>query len=377
MSPLAAAFTPALESASTTRFTRSELEPSSSRVRDHPGLEDARDDPGDAADHPLTTDDRAECVVLLHAVLQRHDRGLRPDERNDGPGGSFRVPELHRDHDEVDRAHGRGIDRDADAWKREVAGAALDAKPPFAHCAGVLASRDEVNLVPRSGETRAVVTTHSSRPHDRDPHDVPPWQPIDRIAVGAARAGALRLPAERGHRAMRTEPAPSRIILLTGTVGSGKTTVAVEIGRQLELAGETCAVVDLDWLGWVHAGDSFRDYDELIAANLEAIWPNIAATGAVSLVLARGLVRAASLDALRARFPATPFFVARLLASPGTIASRLASRDRGATLQEHLVEAASMEAAIAEAALEDVAVLNDGAEVEEVARAVLAAAAAR
>jgi hypothetical protein len=36
-----------------------------------------------------------------------------------------------------------------------------------------------------------------------------------------------------------------------------------------------------------------------------------------------------------------------------------------------------MEAAIAEAALEDVAVLNDGAEVEEVARAVLAAAAAR
>jgi Ni2+-binding GTPase involved in maturation of urease and hydrogenase len=44
---------------------------------------------------------------------------------------------------------------------------------------------------------------------------------------------------------------PARAILLTGTVGSGKTSVAIEIGELLERGGASYALVDLDWLAWL------------------------------------------------------------------------------------------------------------------------------
>jgi Ni2+-binding GTPase involved in maturation of urease and hydrogenase len=40
-------------------------------------------------------------------------------------------------------------------------------------------------------------------------------------------------------------------ILVTGTVGVGKTSVLVEIGEELELAAVLYAIVDLDWLAWL------------------------------------------------------------------------------------------------------------------------------
>lgn len=40
-------------------------------------------------------------------------------------------------------------------------------------------------------------------------------------------------------------------ILLTGTVGVGKTTVLIEIGELLDAGQEPYALVDLDWLAWI------------------------------------------------------------------------------------------------------------------------------
>ena len=57
----------------------------------------------------------------------------------------------------------------------------------------------------------------------------------------------------------------TRVILITGTLGAGKTAVAVEAGRLLSLRDVRVAVVDLDWLGWVHLGE-FAPYAERSAA---------------------------------------------------------------------------------------------------------------
>lgn len=46
----------------------------------------------------------------------------------------------------------------------------------------------------------------------------------------------------------RTSVTPARALLLTGTVGSGKTSVADTIGDLLSHAGIANAVIDVDWL---------------------------------------------------------------------------------------------------------------------------------
>jgi len=170
------------------------------------------------------------------------------------------------------------------------------------------------------------------------------------------------------------KPAPRWIIVLTGEVGTGKTSVAIEIGRQVEASGGTCAIVDLDWLGWVHAAPSFREYDDLIMTNLAAVWPNMAEAGAEGLVLARALLRKEPVERLRELFPETPLCVIRLSAAPETIRRRLSARDSGANLEEHVAEAESMRAAIATLAIEHAVVKNDGGSIEDAARAVLARA---
>jgi adenylylsulfate kinase len=164
---------------------------------------------------------------------------------------------------------------------------------------------------------------------------------------------------------MTGERAPT--LLLTGTIGSGKTAVAAEIGLLLEERRLPVAVVDLDWLGWVHLGPAFEGVDELIAENLAAVWPNLRSAGARRLVLVRALYRREALEGLRRSVPEADLTVVRLVASPGTIEGRLQCRDTGRILEEHLGETVKMAQAMEAAALEDFHVHNDGRPLSEVA----------
>lgn len=94
-------------------------------------------------------------------------------------------------------------------------------------------------------------------------------------------------------------------LVLTGTVGSGKTAVATEIGALLERHAVPHAIIDLDWLGWVHVGPDFDEVDDLIMRSLAAIWPNLRAVGARRLVLSRALLSTAAIEALQAAVPAS------------------------------------------------------------------------
>jgi hypothetical protein len=159
--------------------------------------------------------------------------------------------------------------------------------------------------------------------------------------------------------------------LLTGTVGSGKTAVAAEIGIQMERRDLPVAVIDLDWLGWVHLGPGHAPPDGLVIRNLVAVWPNFVAAGMRYAVLVRALAGRAPLDALRAALPQARLTVIRLTARADTIERRLRGRDAGAVLEEHLSLAPAMAAAMDEAVLEDFRVENDGASVREVAAEIL------
>jgi hypothetical protein len=169
--------------------------------------------------------------------------------------------------------------------------------------------------------------------------------------------------------------APARAILLTGTMGSGKTAVSIEIGEQLELGGEPYALVDLDWLGWVRpAPASLLTQRSVLAQNLRLIWPTFREAGVGRLVLVRYLEDRAQLEEFRAALPGVELFVVRLVASHAVIERRLRARDSGQQLAEHLAETAAFAARGEANALEDAVVENGDRPLAEAAREVLAAA---
>lgn len=167
---------------------------------------------------------------------------------------------------------------------------------------------------------------------------------------------------------------PKGILVLTGTVGAGKTTVAAEIGDRLADAGLPNAVVDLDWLGWVNAGDEFHGHDLLIVQNLVSCWTNYRAVGVEYLVLARALLQREPLDILGQTFSRTPVIVVRLVASKETIEKRLSQRDSGEALREHLAEMEEMNRVMDKLHLEHAVVATDGVSVEALARQIISIA---
>ena len=136
---------------------------------------------------------------------------------------------------------------------------------------------------------------------------------------------------------MSEEP---RALLLVGAMGSGKTTVMLELGRVLDERGEPYALVDLDWLAWVAlpAGSAVSVHD-ILAANLASAAATFRQAGVRRLILARHVTRAEDLDAIREAIgQEVELAVVRLDAPLALLESRLRARDTGSELDQHLAE---------------------------------------
>jgi CobQ/CobB/MinD/ParA nucleotide binding domain len=147
-------------------------------------------------------------------------------------------------------------------------------------------------------------------------------------------------------------------VLLTGTVGVGKTAVAVELGRVLAERGQKAAVIDLDWLGWL-TGAGAVDTELLIRDNLVATWVNYRDRGATRVVLVRMISDPRHLAALRNTLEDVSLTVVRITTSPERIEARLRKRDTGAELEEHLAESGAMTTRLDASKIEDLQVSND------------------
>jgi adenylylsulfate kinase len=162
-------------------------------------------------------------------------------------------------------------------------------------------------------------------------------------------------------------------VLISGTIGSGKTTVAAELGHLLEERGIASALIDLDWLSWVHLGPDFDRLDELMAKNLAAVWPNFLAAGVRVVVLTRSIERESTLAALRRAIPDASLTVIRLVAPHDVIERRLRQRDAGKELEGHLGQSRRLAQATEAGGFEGATVRNDGLPIRAVAEDVLAA----
>jgi len=167
---------------------------------------------------------------------------------------------------------------------------------------------------------------------------------------------------------------PVPTLLITGTVGVGKSTVAAEISDVLAELKVPNAAVDLDALVWQWPPTSEWNSD-LMFENLAALWPNYQAHGATHLILAVVLEDPTELVRYRAAVPGAEITVCRLVAPEAVRLDRLHGRmPSGPSRDWHLGRTVELEGILARLAVEDFAVQNGDRPVREVALEVLARA---
>jgi hypothetical protein len=163
-----------------------------------------------------------------------------------------------------------------------------------------------------------------------------------------------------------------RVLLITGTAGSGKTSIALEIGSIMPEKGLPIAVLDLDWLGYAFF-DSKSDQrvGHLRQQNLAAVWPNFRDVGVTHLVLSHAIRSRDEVGFIRQTLHGADVDVVRLIVSPETVNERLRERDSGVVLETHLGIAAEIARDLDEAHLEDFAVRNEDRSLRAVAIEIL------
>ena len=166
-----------------------------------------------------------------------------------------------------------------------------------------------------------------------------------------------------------------RALLLTGTVGVGKTTTADAVGERLREQGVPHAVVDLDELCrcWpAPPADPFHTALEL--ANLAAVAGTYRAAGAQRLVLA-GVAESRDDRDRYERALGVPLDVVRLVGSAAVVEPRLRVRHVADPegLAWHLRRRGELDAVLDAADVADAVVAVDGLTPREVADVVLRA----
>jgi len=161
------------------------------------------------------------------------------------------------------------------------------------------------------------------------------------------------------------------VLLVTGTVGSGKTTLAYEIGDLLSEMKLGNAVLDLDALT-AQWPPSSRWNADLMFENLALLWPNYRAHGATHLVLAHVLEDGTEKERYCAAVPGAVLTTVRVVAAEHLRLERLTGRmPPGPSLEWHLHRTIELEAILAQAALEDFAVENGERPIRALAQEVM------
>ena len=162
------------------------------------------------------------------------------------------------------------------------------------------------------------------------------------------------------------------VLLVSGPVGVGKTSVAAEMFDQLAGRGIPHAVIDLDGLGicWPF-GEGDRFNERMTMRNLAAIWANYAEAGIGRAVIARVVESRTELAAFRRAIPGAEIVVCRLVASVAVLRERVARREAGSSYESLVRRSVELADSLPRSDAADFTVSTDGRGVAEVAVEVL------
>ena len=120
----------------------------------------------------------------------------------------------------------------------------------------------------------------------------------------------------------------TQALVISGTVGVGKTAVLEAIATLLERRGLPCAFIDLDWLGQaLPAPDDDPYNNRLILENLAAVWPNYQRRGLRRLVAARVVEDPADRERFSKALGGAEVTICHLTASESERRRRLEARE--------------------------------------------------
>ena len=163
------------------------------------------------------------------------------------------------------------------------------------------------------------------------------------------------------------------MLVITGPVGVGKTTVAIAISQLLSDAGSPHAMIDMDHLRWCSPSPEEDPFHvRLGLRNLAAVAGSYREAGAKRLVLADIVETRADVAGYQEAVPGASVVVVRLHASLPTILSRLVGREGGDTLQWHQGRAAELIDQMERDRVEDLLIQTEGRTADEIAREALA-----
>ena len=162
------------------------------------------------------------------------------------------------------------------------------------------------------------------------------------------------------------------VVLLTGPVGVGKSTVLAEIAWLLTQANMPYAAVDLAVIGraWPAPEDD-RWNERLIHRNLACMWANFRDSGAERLVLARVLEARSLLRHVEAAVPGAAITVVRLRASLPVLEARIRHREQGTDPTWYLEVAAYLVGAMEQPEIADYVLDTERGSAAEVAAQIL------
>jgi hypothetical protein len=162
------------------------------------------------------------------------------------------------------------------------------------------------------------------------------------------------------------------LLIITGTMGAGKTTVLGEASDILTQRQVIHAGIDLDALGLARLPStstftSATDTDGVMYSNLRSVWENYAALGVRRCLLARALEERVQLELCREIVSASSTIVCRLTAGIETMKQRVEIRESGMSQREYVARVAKLNIILDQSKLEDFTVANENRSVTEVA----------
>jgi adenylylsulfate kinase-like enzyme len=160
-----------------------------------------------------------------------------------------------------------------------------------------------------------------------------------------------------------------KVLVISGSMGSGKTTVLGEASDILAEHGAAHAAIDLDAIGTVLLPDHAARL--LSLRNLAAVYSNFVAAGITRLLLAEAVVSREDVEQLQQAMSGAELVVCRLTADLETMQRRIRIREPGIYQARFVDRSRTLHEALEAAKLEDFIVVNDGRAITDVAREVL------
>lgn len=127
-----------------------------------------------------------------------------------------------------------------------------------------------------------------------------------------------------------------QVLVISGPVGVGKTSVAEEVSEVLDERNIYHTYIDFDQLRYTYPRIPEDPWsNELGLQNLAAIWQNALTRGAKNLVLATVVEDNDFIERLSSTIPNAMVFTFQLFASPETLVQRVEKREIGSGLEWH------------------------------------------